>query len=308
MAPRDASDEESNNSSGKGDIPFESNDKANPADGTNEEDAGEEEDEEEYVVEKLLDHKFKGKKGIVEYLIKWEGWEETTWEPEENLEGCDDKMNEYFESIGGKPTPRPTGNKRKASQNGVSGTPTQTSSARGRKKAKTEDEDDSTGTPAASGGKRGRASGATSGGVKNLVTDSNGNVVKWNAPKGSWEKEVIAVDTLERGDDGKLKGFIVWAGGHKSQHPTSVLNEKCPQKMLQFYEAHINSTFSPNHPQQGENNKAVSSSALGRSGPKDFSPAVGGASKGDEDEDEDDVMADDDDEEVGVKGVASAGA
>ena len=153
-------------------------------------------------------------------------------------EGCDDKMTEYFDSVGGKPTPRSAGNKRKSLQNGNSGTPNQTS-ARGRKRPKTDDDDESAGTPVASGSKRGRASAGTSGGVKNQVKDSNGNVVKWNAPKGSWEKEVIAVDTLEMGEDGKLKGFIVWAGGHKSQHPTNVLNEKCPQKMLQFYEAHL---------------------------------------------------------------------
>lgn len=39
----------------------------------------------EYVVEKIL--KERNSKGLAEFLIKWEGYDETTWEPETNLKG-----------------------------------------------------------------------------------------------------------------------------------------------------------------------------------------------------------------------------
>jgi len=56
---------------------------------------GEEEEEAEFVVEKILTHRF-NKKGKKEYYLKWKGFpeEENTWEPAENL-NCTDLVEAY---------------------------------------------------------------------------------------------------------------------------------------------------------------------------------------------------------------------
>ena len=54
-----------------------------------------EEDDEEYLVEKVIEKRITAK-GNIEYLIKWEGYDEkeNSWEPIENL-GCEDLIQEY---------------------------------------------------------------------------------------------------------------------------------------------------------------------------------------------------------------------
>lgn len=61
--------------------------------------------ENEYVVERILNHVVDEESGELRYLIKWEGYHkksDRTWEPEENLESASKMLNEYLASVGGK--------------------------------------------------------------------------------------------------------------------------------------------------------------------------------------------------------------
>merc|ERR1712156_1131106 len=58
--------------------------------------------DEEYEVEKIIEKRVK--KGGVEYLVKWKGWDDpsdNTWEPVDNLD-CPDIIQEYEKKHGGK--------------------------------------------------------------------------------------------------------------------------------------------------------------------------------------------------------------
>jgi len=164
---------------------------------------GEETGEDEYVVEAIKDHKFEGKTLML--LVKWKGYEkksDMTWEPEENCEGAKEVLDEYFESIGGKPQYAAPTNKRSRPSVGTPGTA---------KKKKTTPSNES---PAPT------------------------EEPKWKPPPGSWEEEIQAIDTLEKTEKG-LICYLQWANGRKSQHEVHTVYKKAPQRMLKFYEQHL---------------------------------------------------------------------
>jgi len=181
---------------------------AEPEEPEEEEDA-EDVGEDEYVVEKIIGHRFN--KGVLEFDVKWQGYEnpkDRTWEPEENMETAADVLKEYFEDIGGRPEKPEKGTKRK----GRAST------------AKSE-----TGTPAS---------------TKRTKTKEEPVEKAWSPPPGSWEHDVSHIDTVEQNVDPKTGkdtrfAYLVWNNQKKTQHPLKHIYTKCPQKMLQYYESHL---------------------------------------------------------------------
>ncbi|KAJ4340615.1 hypothetical protein N0V95_007440 [Ascochyta clinopodiicola] len=174
-------------------------------DDTDGEDAG----EDEYVVEKILGHRFS--KGVLEFDVKWQGYDnpkDRTWEPEENMETAADVLKEYYEDIGGRPENKGTKRKGRAST-AKSDSATPGSSSKRPKQSKSESVEKA-----------------------------------WSPPPGSWEHDVSHIDTVEQSIDPKTGkeakyAYIVWNNQKKTQHPLKHIYTKCPQKMLVYYESHL---------------------------------------------------------------------
>lgn len=62
-----------------------------------EDDEEDDDDAEEYVVEAILKHDFNG--GMNYYLVKWQGYENSDWLPEEDLEGAKELVTEYHQKL-----------------------------------------------------------------------------------------------------------------------------------------------------------------------------------------------------------------
>lgn len=186
------------------DIPFK-----NPSP---QDDAEDDDEEEEYAVEKVLRHEWKRNKLFFE--VKWAGYDETTLEPEDNLEGCPDELQTYYKAIGGRPS------KPGASKPGRPPASSLNDRKRGASDSKEKDS-----TPPAKRAKTGRGAG----GSKQFVP-----------PSGSWEDHLIGIETVALDPKtGAMEGYVEWTNGHKSKHATSRLAEKAPQHLIRFYEAHV---------------------------------------------------------------------
>jgi hypothetical protein len=59
-------------------------------------------DQEEYKIEKIVEHRHKNTKTRIEYLVHWKGYpqEERTWLKEKDLENAQEVVQEYWEGIG----------------------------------------------------------------------------------------------------------------------------------------------------------------------------------------------------------------
>ncbi|PYH45092.1 chromo domain-containing protein [Aspergillus saccharolyticus JOP 1030-1] len=186
-------------------------------DDDNEDDEDDEEEEDVYHVEKIVGHEW-GKKGQLLLQVKWKGYDDPadeTFEPEENLDGAKDAVKEYFDKIGGRPE-KPQSKKRK--------------SMVGRPRKST--------TPEKSQPNKRRKSRANDSPEVQPEEDSDSSA--WAPKSKNWEKEVDNVDTIFREPGtSNLLAILNWKNGKKSKVLIGTCYERCPRKMLEFYESHL---------------------------------------------------------------------
>jgi chromobox protein 1 len=168
--------------------------------------------EQEYEVEKILDRRTR--KGKVEYLIKWKGYddeEDNTWEPQENLD-CEDKIVE-FERVR---------NKNEAA-------------------ASKDDGDKESGSSKSKGEKRkGDGAGTTTSSKKDEPKEKK-KKEEDSKPRGfarGLNAERIIGGT---NDPGELFFLIKWKGSDEADLvPAKEANVKIPQVVIKFYEERLN--------------------------------------------------------------------
>jgi len=160
-----------------------------------------EEEEEEYVVEKILDKRTRS--GRVEYYLKWKGYseEDNTWEPVENLD-CPDLIAEFEEQ---------------------------------RKKKKQENKSKETEKPAPKSEKK-----KSIGGEKEDKDRKKKRAEEEAKPRGferglDPEKIIGATDA-----SGELMFLIKWKDSEEADLvPAKLANVKCPQVVIKFYEERL---------------------------------------------------------------------
>ncbi|KAG0275675.1 hypothetical protein BGZ95_008507 [Linnemannia exigua] len=218
-----------------------------------EEEEEDEAEEAEFDVEQVVGHKYV--KGKLHYHIKWKGYDsdENTWEDTDGV-FCTDLIEAYWtrhKQAGGLRTDL-RGIPMKDPARSVKSKGTQ-----GVLKALKKDRDIDTVMEVAPA-KRQKTSGpakyslresfkvvrkAEENGVGANKSSSNSNGAnsnKWVPPKNwtSWEDKVETIQTVERSDQ-RLLIRLAWKNGKETQHPIETAHEKCPQKLIQYYESHI---------------------------------------------------------------------
>jgi len=177
------------------------------SDNGTEKDPNAEEEEEEYVVEKILDKRTRG--GRVEYYLKWKGYneEDNTWEPVENLD-CPDLIAEFEEQ-----------RKKKKQENKVK----ELEKEKEKDKDKDKDKD-----------KNKKKSIPNEPDKKKKKTEDE------SKPRGfdrglEPEKIIGATDA-----SGELMFLIKWKDSEEADLvPAKLANVKCPQVVIKFYEERL---------------------------------------------------------------------
>ncbi|KAK9764685.1 hypothetical protein K7432_018673 [Basidiobolus ranarum] len=171
----------------------------------NPQESEEEPEEEVYVVEKVVKHRKRD--GKVQYFLKWKGYphSENTWEDEDNV-FCTDLIEEYWKNRG-------------ASTSSPVARPGPKSQVSKRKVESDEEIDEVQPT-------------------KKTTTFPGANA-------DSWEDLIANIETVERNDKEELMVYVVWKDDSRTVHLNTVMHQKCPLLMLQFYEAHLKFKLAP---------------------------------------------------------------
>ncbi|KAJ9099283.1 hypothetical protein QFC21_004164 [Naganishia friedmannii] len=210
-----------------------------PQNGADAED--DDEEEEEYEIEDILGHQLQ-RNGQFQYLVSWVGYgpEHNSWTLEQDF-GSTDIINDYWTKKGGRPAPSSaTKSKRKSA--GGTNSKRQVSHTPSTKKRRL------SASPSAPGNKA--RNGTVGGGEKMTVEDHDeqtlGDVANDHKDSmanykdlRSWEEHVDRISTVERGANNRLVVYLVMKDGAKTAQDSAVVNARCPQKMLDFYEAHL---------------------------------------------------------------------
>ncbi|CAG8479740.1 5973_t:CDS:2 [Funneliformis mosseae] len=70
--------------------------------------------------------------------------------------------------------------------------------------------------------------------------DNNENDSKAARIKGDWEEQVEKVENMfKHAVTGEWYSSLKWKNGSRSAHPNKVVNIKCPQKVIYYYESRI---------------------------------------------------------------------
>jgi len=151
-------------------------------------------------------------------------------------ENAKDILNAYHKKIGGEPVfeAKPKSSKKKGP-------------APGGKAGKRSASDAFAESPAPAGSatkKKGRMSAGTNGAAADDFPTN-----KRDLPIGSWEDHITRVTSIieemvpAKGKEKEhkvLTGLLEWNDdGPKTQHKLKVLRQKCPQKLLDYYEQHL---------------------------------------------------------------------
>ena len=180
-------------------------------------------------MEKIEGHEWDAVDACWKYKTKWQGWDaesDRTWEPKENLEGAQESLDEYWESIGGEPSfPKPKGKRGRPS-----GIDSDTKKARM--------------SPAPTKSGRNRKSEP----VDDLDNWGPADDREWEPPKATkdaWEDQLLAVETIEPDAEGTHWAYLRWSildrngRNRHTKHPLAAVYKAAPQIMLKFYEKHL---------------------------------------------------------------------
>jgi len=195
-------------------------------------------EDEEFEVDKILDHKGKGESRM--YLVAWVGYpaSENSWTEEPNLDSCKSLLDQYWKEKGpdtnGKkksgsaaPASGAASKKRKSLPNGTSAR-----SQPARKKVKEDSSD-------------GSANGKANIALPKEESDSDEDAaaetdINKYMDQLNWEEAVSQVITVEKDDiNGALRLFVTWEDGSRAWVASDLIYTRAPQKVIAFFESHL---------------------------------------------------------------------